>query len=312
MRKFLPSPQLCCLIALALTAQTALLEAAEPADAPVQTTEQFYPSVDGGQVHCYPNFTDSPRGKETRERLLTRGPKVDLATLVGLGSSASPAQVSEFQKQMEEQRTNDWAYLCRYRQDNARIIASGHSPEAVFIGDSLTENWPAAHPEFFKSGYLGRGISGQTSSQMVNRFYSDVVALKPHVVHILAGTNDVNGARGPATQDDVLNNIKAIVAMARANHIAVVLASIPPIDPSSRKPGFNPDPSVVALNHRMRELAHQWHLVFVDYYTVLTDGHGNLRQTLANDGLHPNRAGYDLMEPLARRAIAQAKASPAS
>ena len=299
-----------CVVALCLPASVLSVgEGAEPAGAPVQTTEQVWPSIDGGEVHCYPNFTDAPRGKETRERLLTLGPKVDLATLIAPPGGPDSAEAKEFQRQIADQRAKDWAFHCRYRQDNARIVTNGRFPEVVFIGDSLTENWPAAHPGFFSSGYVGRGVSGQTSSQMVNRFYSDIVALKPRVAHIMAGTNDVNGATGPSTEYDVLNNIKAMVDMASFNHIAVVLASIPPIDPSTRKPGFIPDPVVVSLNKRLRELARERHLVFVDYYAVLNDGHGKLRSDLANDGLHPNRAGYELMEPLARRAIAEAEAA---
>jgi len=121
-----------------------LSPAAEVEAGPIQTTEAVYPSVDGGEVHCYPNLTDSPRGKETRERLLTLGPKVDLATLMGPRDNANAAEMQQFQKQIGEQREKDWAYRCRYRQDNARLRAAGSSPEVVFIGDSLTENWPAA------------------------------------------------------------------------------------------------------------------------------------------------------------------------
>lgn len=277
--------------------------------APVQTTEQTFPSVDGGEVHCYPNFTDSERGIESRERLLTKGPRVDFAALLAGARNEPPSVEREaFMKQMADMRANDWAYRCRYRQDNARVVASGVRPDVIFVGDSLTENWPAAHPGFFASGNLGRGVSGQTSSQMLLRFYRDVVELHPRAVHIMAGTNDINGATGPSTLDDVMANIAAMVDLARAHDIEVILAEIPPIDPSSRKPGFVPDPNVLALNSRFRELAQSRDLVTVDYYDVLTDGEGKLDETLSNDGLHPNRAGYEVMEPLTQEAIAQALA----
>jgi lysophospholipase L1-like esterase len=269
--------------------------------------DHSYPSVDGRQVNCPPNFWDTPSGSALRERQLTLGPRFDAGAQLRAQNAPPSPELAAFMQQLADQVTSDWAYRCRYRADNARIMTSGRRPDVVFIGDSITENWPAAHPAFFASGYVGRGVSAQTSSQMVVRFYNDVIALRPRVVHIMAGTNDVNGITGPSTEDDVVNNIKAMLDLAAGNAIKIVLASIPPIDPSPRKPGFVPDTSVLPLNVRLRDLARERGLVYVDYYSALTDGQGQLRSDLSNDGLHPNRAGYDLMEPLTRRAIAEAE-----
>src|SRR4051812_48971268 len=122
---------------------------------------------------------------------------------------------------------SDWAWLAHFRDDNAKVIASGVKVKAVFMGDSITEGWAAKQPEFFSDGIVGRGISAQTTPQMLVRFHADVVALKPAVVHIMGGTNDIAGNTGPMSADDTKNNIMAMCEIARAHHIRVVLASVP-------------------------------------------------------------------------------------
>jgi lysophospholipase L1-like esterase len=214
---------------------------------------------------------------------------------------------ADFRKKRAEQQANDWPYLCRYRDENADLRAAGRRPDAVFMGDSITEGWILADPQFFAgNNFVDRGISGQSSSQMVARFYADVVTLHPRVVHILTGTNDIGGATGPVTLDESINNVRAMIDMAQANGIRVVLAGIPPMSRLLPRPDFDVRPVVQALNERLRALAAERQLLFVDYYTPFADPKGAFDPRYANDGVHPTRAGYAIMKPLAQRALASA------
>jgi lysophospholipase L1-like esterase len=203
-----------------------------------------------------------------------------------------------------EQLALDWPNLCRYQQANAALRGAA-KPTAVFMGDSITEGWVGADPDLFAGGNVGRGIGGQTSPQMLVRFRQDVVALEPRVVHLMAGTNDIAGNTGPMTVESYRHNIAAMIDLARANGIAVVLAAVPP----SRRlywRELDPRPWIRELNEWLSATAAQQGLEFVDYGTVLADAEGGLRADLGNDGVHPNRAGYAAMRPLAQRAIAAA------
>ena len=204
--------------------------------------------------------------------------------------------------QQAAQHERDWANLCRYRAENA-ALAKQRRPRAVFIGDSITENWPAADPGFFTGGVVGRGISGQTSPQMLLRFYADVVALHPRVVHILAGTNDLAGNTGPTTAQDYRNNVMAMTELALANGIRVVLGAIPPADHFSWRPELRPAAQLAELNDWLRHYAAARRVTFVDYYSLLAAKDGSMRADLTHDGVHPHRAGYALMRTLAERAI---------
>jgi len=211
---------------------------------------------------------------------------------------------------VEEERLHyDWAQLCRYRAENASLRrATG--PRVVFMGDSITEFWKPAHPEFFGDNYVNRGISGQTTAQMLVRFRQDVISLKPAVVHILGGTNDIGGNGGPTTLDAIKNNIVTMVDLATANDIRVVLASIPPAGSFPWRPSIlEPAQHIVELNEWMRRFAREKNLFYVDYHEPLADERDAMKQTFSNDGVHPNRDGYSVMEPLARHAIEQALAS---
>jgi lysophospholipase L1-like esterase len=178
------------------------------------------------------------------------------------------------------------------------------------MGDSITEFWKPAHPEFFADNFVDRGISGQTTTQMLVRFRQDVIALKPAVVHILGGTKDIAGNGGPTTLDAIKNNILSMVDLARANDIQVVLASVPPAGSFPwRASILDPPQHIVALNEWLRHLARERNLFYVDYYEPLADESDAMKQTFSNDGVHPNRDGYSVMEPLARHAIEQALAS---
>lgn len=192
----------------------------------------------------------------------------------------------------------DWAALCRYHAANLDTLRAAESTRVVFIGDSITENWVLADPDFFTHGIVGRGISGQTSPQMLVRFRADVVALRPRAVHILAGTNDVAGNTGPTSVQDFENHIMSMVEIAKANGIAVILASIPPAASFSWRPEVNPVPRIAELNRWLRDYAARMQLELVDYHAALAGPSEELKAELGNDGVHPNRAGYAIMRRL--------------
>jgi lysophospholipase L1-like esterase len=209
----------------------------------------------------------------------------------------------------EDRPRNDWAFLCRYEAENS-VLGRSATPRVVFMGDSITESWKVAHPEFFNGGFIDRGISGQTSGQMLVRFRQDVIALRPAVVHIMAGTNDVAGNAGPTTLQAIKNNIISMVDLARANGIRVVLASIPPAGAFPWQSAVvEPAKYIVTLNAWLRQYTKDRGLVYADYHKPLADDHDAMKETFSNDGVHPNREGYLVMEPVARRAIEEALAT---
>jgi lysophospholipase L1-like esterase len=213
----------------------------------------------------------------------------------------------QFKAQQAKRFAEDWPFLCRYRDANAHLETNGRRPVAVFMGDSITEGWIEADPEFFANyDYVDRGISGQSSAQMVARFEQDVVALRPSVVHIMAGTNDIGGATGPVTEEEFVDNIRAMLDMAKAHGIAVVLAGMPPMSRLLPRPDFDTRPVVPRLNSRLEELANQYGATWVDYYPPLAASDGSFDPRYANDGVHPTRVGYAIMEPLAKAAIQRA------
>jgi lysophospholipase L1-like esterase len=212
----------------------------------------------------------------------------------------------ELTKVSEAQRLNaaqDWAGLCRYRAANETVRAAGAAPRVVFMGDSITENWSLSDSAFFQNGIVNRGISGQTTAQMLVRFRADVIALRPRTVHILAGTNDIAGNTGPLTAQDFKNNILSMVDLARANGIEVVLGSIPPAAGFNWRPEVKPVPIIKALNAWLRDYAKEKGLRYVDYHTALAGPLGELRADLGNEGVHPNRKGYEIMRRLAEESL---------
>ncbi len=227
----------------------------------------------------------------------------------GAGRAAPSAEeVAARQRTQQERMLNDWPNLARYRDQNAQLapVAKGES-RVVFYGDSITDGWGRVQGAFFPGKpYINRGISGQTTPQMVVRFRQDVVALKPKVVVILAGTNDVAGNTGPSTPEMTEDNFMSMVDIARANDIRVVLASILPASDYPWKPGVDPGPKIVALNAWLKEYAAKRNLVYLDYYAAMVNDKLGMRPDLASDGVHPTTAGYDIMSPLAERAIAEA------
>ncbi|MCU1205779.1 capsular biosynthesis protein [Stenotrophomonas maltophilia] len=210
-----------------------------------------------------------------------------------------------------QQRLADWPELQHYRDANARLPAAvPGQPRVVLFGDSITEGWGReGSAAFFPGkGWLNRGISGQTTAQMLVRFPQDVLALKPQVVVILAGTNDIAGNTGPSTQAMIEDNLHAMMELARAHGIAVVLASVLPVSEYPWMPGITPAPKVRALNTALKRYAEAKQLVYLDYYTPMANAAGGLDPQLAEDGVHPTAKGYAVMAPLAEAAIRRAMA----
>jgi lysophospholipase L1-like esterase len=212
----------------------------------------------------------------------------------------------EYFKRHAEGLLRDYGDLCRYKSDNLTLLQGAH-PTAVFMGDSITEGWGVRDASLFSSGIVDRGISGETSPQMLVRFYQDVVALHPKVVHIMAGTNDIAGNTGPSSPEDFKNNIRAMVELARANHIKVVLASIPPAERFFWQPDIQPAGEIRQLNAWLKQFAVEHELIYADYYSALTTPSGAFRAELSKDGVHPNSAGYAAMRPIAEAALRKAK-----
>jgi lysophospholipase L1-like esterase len=200
----------------------------------------------------------------------------------------------------------DWAWLARYREENAKLLASGSKVDTVFLGDSITEGWARTDPDFFSKGNVGRGISAQTTPQLLVRMYSDVIALKPRAVHIMAGTNDIAHNTGPMTAQDSQNNVMAMCEIAKAHKIRVVLGSVPPASKYWWRPEAQPKTAAVAMNAWLREYAKSIGAQFADYAAAFVDAQGNVKPELAKDEVHPSKEGYALMRPVAEAALKKA------
>ncbi|MCY7274236.1 MAG: SGNH/GDSL hydrolase family protein [Phormidesmis sp. CAN_BIN44] len=221
-------------------------------------------------------------------------------------TSESPAQLRQ-QIQQLQQRLQDWAQLEIYRQANATLPPASSENRVVFFGDSITHFWNLS-AYFPDRRYINRGISGQTTPQMLIRFRSDVIALKPRVVLILAGTNDIAGNTGTMTLDEIEDNYASISELAKANQIRVVFASVLPIHDygKTRISDGRPPAKITALNQWLKGYCTANHCIYLDYYNSMLDTQGMLRAELSEDGLHPNAKGYQIMAPLAVAAIQQA------
>jgi lysophospholipase L1-like esterase len=210
--------------------------------------------------------------------------------------------------QTPDRSKTDWPYLERYRAENAALgLPRPGENRVVFMGNSITDGWAKYFPTMFPGKpYIGRGIGGQTTPQMLVRFRQDVIALKPAVVVILAGTNDIAGNTGPSTLEMIEDNLASMAELARANGIAVVLSSVLPVYDYPWKPGLEPAAKIVALNAWMKQYAATHGAVYLDYHSAMADARQGMKAELASDGVHPNEAGYRVMAPLAERAIADA------
>jgi lysophospholipase L1-like esterase len=274
-------------ILAALTLGAPVMARSQPADLAARMTDD----------PCPPQLPGPP--PEMRAAMLKPGAKPPARPQV------SDEQMQAYRKKAAEDRARDFANLCRYKPDNARV-KQGQRPRAVFMGDSITEGWVAGDPSLFAQGVVGRGISGQTSPQMLLRFYQDVIALRPTVVHIMAGTNDLAANTGPSSPQDYKNNIRAMVDLAQENDIEVVLASILPADRFPWRPDLEPADQVRQLNAWLRQFAAERKIVFADYYAEMATPTGSTKPALSNDGVHPNTDGYAAMRPIADAAIQRA------
>lgn len=209
----------------------------------------------------------------------------------------------------------DWAELARYREANRSVTApAARESRVVFMGDSITDSWPQPRfGEFFPGKpYIGRGISGQTTPQMLIRFRPDVIDLHPKAVVILAGTNDIASNTGPMTDEEIEGNLASMAELGKANHIKVVLSSILPVSeyhvPASGVPQTTRRPMtrIRAINEWMKKYAAAEDHVYLDYFPATIDDKGLLRAEFSADDLHPNAAGYAAMAPLAEAAIQKA------
>lgn len=217
-------------------------------------------------------------------------------------------------------RLNDWAELARYREaDKLVALPKPGEQRVVFIGDSITDLWDEKGFGGFFPGkpYINRGISGQTTPQMLVRFRADVVALRPRVVIILAGTNDIAGNTGPMTLEESADNIASMSELARTNGIRVVLSSVLPVSDTVRRPSgefylqtkSRPPSRIVMMNEWLKNFARANGYTYLDYYSAMVDQSGFVKQGLTFDGLHPNAEGYAIMAPLAERAVREALTS---
>jgi lysophospholipase L1-like esterase len=245
-----------------------------------------------------------------------------LTTFVSAQSPATPTPVdlcaeSKAQLTRLENSLKDWPALGRYHEANAKVAAPAKDEQrVVFMGDSITDSWDDQQYGGFFPGkpYIDRGISGQTTPQMLIRFRAEVIALKPKVVVIHAGTNDIAGNTGPMSLEAIADNLTSMAELACANKIRVVLASVMPISDYEKTDDGNPiiqsvrrpPEQIKALNDWMRKYAADNHAIYLDYYSAMVDDKGFLKDELSDDGLHPNQKGYDIMAPLAERAITSA------
>jgi lysophospholipase L1-like esterase len=202
----------------------------------------------------------------------------------------------------------DWAGLQRYHAADMQLPSPARGENrVVFFGNSITEAWAPHFAAMFPGKpYVGRGISGQTTPQMLVRFRQDVIDLKPKVVVILAGTNDIAGNTGPSTLEMIEDNLKSMTELAQQGGIRVVLSSVLPVFDYPWRPGLEPAPKIVALNAWMKKYAQSVGAVYLDYWTALADARQGMRAEYSADGVHPNEAGYRVMAPLAAKAIAEA------
>jgi lysophospholipase L1-like esterase len=233
-----------------------------------------------------------------------------LLTVVSACSQSPAPAISDERLRPEAERMQkilqDWANLGRYRAENATVQApkSGEA-RVVFMGDSITDAWGRRYGKFFPGKpYINRGIGGQTTPQMLIRFRPDVLAHKPKAVVILAGTNDIAGNTGPTSLEDIQGNLTSMAELAKANGIKVVLSSVMPVTDAIRpQTGRRPPEKILALNKWIKDYAAKTGAVYLDYYSAMVDDKGMLKTELTYDGLHPNNAGYELIEPLAQKAI---------
>ena len=208
----------------------------------------------------------------------------------------------------EKSIAQDWANLSKYETEN-KILQPKKTGEKriVLMGDSITEFWLKIQSDFFsnKPYYIGRGISGQTTPQMLVRFRQDVINLQPDVVVILAGVNDIAGNTGPTTNEKIVENIISMIELAHANKIKVILCSVLPAANFNWRPNDKAAATIIQLNQLIKSYADKHHIPYIDYHAVMADASNGVPEEFSNDGVHPNLKGYQIMEPLLEKAIQQ-------
>lgn len=209
---------------------------------------------------------------------------------------------------MTSVNAQDWPDLNHFKEANEKLAApTEEENRVVFMGNSITIGWLKTRPDFFEGKpYINRGISGQTTPQMLLRFRQDVIELKPKVVVILAGTNDIAGNTGPSTLDMISDNIISMAELARANGIKVVLSSTLPAYDYPWKPGMEPAKKIVALNQMIKTYAELNNIIYLDYFSAMADERNGLPEKYAHDGVHPTAEGYKVMESMVEMAISEA------
>lgn len=206
----------------------------------------------------------------------------------------------------ESSYAQDWPNLERFKEQN-KTVDTTVSDNVVFMGNSITQGWSDKNPEFFSQNhYINRGISGQTTPQMLIRFRPDVIDLKPAAVVILAGTNDIAGNTGPSTLKMIADNIKSMAELAKAHNIKVIISSVLPAFDYPWKPGLEPADKIIELNGMLKEYALANDMIYLDYFKSMVDDKKGLPKELSDDGVHPTLEGYKVMEPLVKEAIAEA------
>ena len=250
----------------------------------------------------------SPQDRAAKARARLEGTTVVVLSVIVMAAAfATPSSA-----QAVDRLRTDWPNLERYRSANDSIGAPKPGEQrVVFMGNSITESWaPLFAGQFPGKPYVGRGISGQTTPQMLVRFRQDVVALKPAVVVLLGGTNDIAGNTGIASVSMIADNLRSMTEIAQSNRIRVVLASVLPVADYPWKRGLAPADTIVRLNRWMRAYADSVGATYLDFHTPMADARQGLKAELTRDGVHPNVAGYRLMAPLAEAAIRRALAKP--
>ncbi|AKA36240.1 SGNH/GDSL hydrolase family protein [Flagellimonas lutaonensis] len=206
----------------------------------------------------------------------------------------------------------DWANLQKYKEANARLEAPAEGENrVVFMGNSITEGWSVANPGFFEGKpYINRGISGQTTPQILLRFRQDVIDLQPKVVVILAGTNDIAGNTGPMTLQQIHDNILSMVELAQANGIKPIVSSVLPAYDYPWRPGLEPNIKIPKLNTMLKKMAKEKGVMYLDYFSAMADDRNGLPKELAGDEVHPTKKGYAIMEKLVEKAIEETLKGP--
>jgi lysophospholipase L1-like esterase len=206
------------------------------------------------------------------------------------------------QKDREEKvQSYDWAQFGRYAEANKKVTKA---PRVVFMGNSITDNWASMRPDFFtKNNFLGRGISGQTSSEMLVRFRADVIELHPKMVIINAGTNDIAHNNGTIKIENTLQNIISMAELAKVNNIRPILSSVLPSVGYGWVPSIKPANTIIALNKMIKAYAKKNGFTYIDYYSLLVDENGGLPKKYSNDGTHPTKEGYVIMENLVLKTL---------